>query len=102
MGSLVGAITSGVLDYQFKVTVQQRAAGAAGLTALLGLYYGAQNLLALVAQLGLSRLLFARLGARRVGAGLPRGVLAGSALPPAAPGLGPLVVTPLFHASLPA
>jgi AAA family ATP:ADP antiporter len=93
LGSLVGAVTSGVLDYQFKVTVQQRAAGAAGLTALLGLYYGAQNLLALVAQLGLSRLLFARLGARRVGASLPAGVLAGSALTAVAPGLVPVVVT---------
>ncbi len=100
MGSLVGAVTSGVLDYEFKVTVQQRAAGAAGLTALLGLYYGAQNLLALVAQLGLSRLLFARLGARRVGASLPGGVLAGSALTAVAPGLVPVVVTRLFDASM--
>ena len=100
LGSLVGAVTSGVLDYQFKVTLQQRAAGAAGLTALLGLYYGAQNLLALVAQLGLTRLLFARLGARRVGASLPAGVLTGSVLTAVAPGLGPVVVTRLFDASM--
>jgi ATP/ADP translocase/HEAT repeat protein len=76
----VGAVASGVLDYQFKLTVQHWSADPRQITSLLGLFYAAQNALGLAAQLGLAGFALARFGPRRVSSGLPVGVLAGSTL----------------------
>jgi HEAT repeat protein len=98
--TLVGGVTAGVLDYQFKISLQQRFPAGQALTAFLGLFYAAQNVLALLAQLGLSRMLFARLGASRVAASLPGGVLAGSAVTALLPVFPVVVGTRLYDASM--
>ena len=97
---LAGAVTSGVVDYQFKLTLQQSFPDPARMTSVLGLFYGVQSALALGAQLGLTGLLLARLGARRVSAGLPGGLLAGSVLTAMMPAFPAVLGTRLYEASM--
>ena len=61
---LVGGVTSGVLDYEFKLALQELSADPRRLTRLLGAFYGGQNLLALVSQIGLSTWVLSRFGVR--------------------------------------
>jgi hypothetical protein len=97
---LLGGITSGVLDYQFKYALQQQSGEADRITAVLGLFYGAQNLLALFGELGLLGVLLSRFGARGVSALLPGGVLLGSAITTVVPSFGPVMASRLYDATL--
>jgi ATP/ADP translocase len=72
---LVGGMTSGVLDYAFKLVLQQQYADQ--ITTLLGAFYGVQNVVALSAQLGVAGFVFARFGNRVGATTLAGGVLAG-------------------------
>ncbi|MGH9160773.1 MAG: hypothetical protein ACRD2X_12425, partial [Vicinamibacteraceae bacterium] len=97
---LVAGVTSGVLDYQFKYVLQQRSTDAHELTWLLGLFNAAQNVLALVAGLGLSSLLLSRVGVRATSAVLPIGILLGSGAVLLWPVLVPVFATRLYEATL--
>ncbi|BCS31956.2 hypothetical protein TBR22_A11600 [Luteitalea sp. TBR-22] len=84
---VLGALTGGLVDYQFKRALQQQSTDASALGTWLGVYNVAVGALALVAQLA-TPLLLARSGARLVAFVLPSGVLAGAvagAAWPAAP-----------------
>lgn len=94
---LVGGITAGVVDYEFKFLLQRYfaapeeiAAGLAlettsNLTNFLGYFYAFQNVVMLVVQLGLTSLILSRLGARSASMLLPGGLLVGSLLTVAMP-----------------
>jgi hypothetical protein len=97
---LVAGVTSGVLDYQFKYVLQQRSTDAHELTWLLGFFNAAQNVLALVAGLGLSGLLLSRVGVRATSAVLPIGILLGSGAVLLWPVLVPVFATRLYEATL--
>jgi HEAT repeat protein len=96
----VGAVASGVLDYLFKAALQGRTGDAARLTSLLGLFYGAQNVLALVAQLGVTSVVLSRLGARHASVLLPGGLAAGSLLTALSPSFGGVLGTRLYEATM--
>jgi AAA family ATP:ADP antiporter len=95
-----GGVASGVLDYLFKAALQGRTGDPTRLTSLLGLFYGAQNLLALVAQLGVASIVLARLGARHVSLLLPGGLAAGSLLSVISPSFGSVLGTRLYEATM--
>jgi ATP/ADP translocase/HEAT repeat protein len=97
---LAGGVASGVLDYVFKLALQTRTGDAARLTSLLGLFYGAQNLLALVAQLGIAGVVLARVGARHASILLPGGLFAGSVLTVFAPSFASVLGTRLYEATM--
>ncbi|MCI0720448.1 MAG: hypothetical protein L0338_15985, partial [Acidobacteria bacterium] len=97
---LLGGITSGVLDYQFKYALPRWSGDAGQLTAVLGLFYGAQNLLGLFAQLGLLGTLLSHFGARGVSALLPGGLFLGSAMTALVPSFSPVVASRLYDATL--
>ncbi|MPY88017.1 MAG: hypothetical protein GEU99_08855 [Luteitalea sp.] len=97
---LVAGVTSGVLDYQFKYALQQRSTDAHELTWLLGLFNAAQNVLALLAGLGLSSLLLSRVGVRVTSGLLPVGLLLGSGVIFMWPLLAPVFGTRLYEATL--
>jgi hypothetical protein len=97
---LVGGAASGVLDYLFKLTLQQGSADPTQITARLGFFYGAQNILALAAQLGFTGFVLSRLGTRRASACLPAGVLAGSALATLVPAFPAVFGARLFDATM--
>lgn len=85
---LLGGVTAGVVDYEFKLLLQERFAApeeiraglgaekTAGLTTFIGYFYGAQNVLMLMVQLGLTGFVLTRLGARSTAMVLPGGLLA--------------------------
>ncbi len=87
---LVAPITIAVIDYEFKFLLQGFLAGpdkaigglgperAAELTTFLGYFYGFQNVVMLLVQLGLTGFLLSRLGARATSMLLPGGLLVGS------------------------
>ncbi len=96
---LVGGITSAVLDYQFKLFLQDQFEPER-ITSLLGTFYGAQNVLALLAQLGVAGFLLAKFGARFVSMALPAGILVGSIGILGAPVFLSVLGTRLFDATL--
>lgn len=96
---LVGGITSAVLDYQFKLFLQDQFEPGR-ITSLLGTFYGAQNILALLAQLGVAGFLLAKFGARFVSMALPVGILLGSIGIMSAPVFLSVLGTRLFDATL--
>ncbi|NNE09997.1 MAG: hypothetical protein HKN20_15660, partial [Gemmatimonadetes bacterium] len=96
---LVGGITSAVLDYQFKLFLQEQFEPGR-ITSLLGTFYGAQNIIALLAQLGAAGFLLAKFGARFVSMALPAGILLGSIGILSAPVFLAVLGTRLFDATL--
>lgn len=97
---LVAGMAAAILDYQFKLTLQESMIGAGRMTAFLGSFYGAQNLVALFIQLGLTGLVLTRLGARAAAVALPVGLLAGVAAMFGAPGLIAVAATRLFESTM--
>lgn len=95
-----GGLTSGVLDYQFKYALQARSADPGRIAAVLGLFYGAQNLLALVIQLGLTGLLLSRFGVRGASGFLPGGLFLGSVASAMAPSFGAVLGSRLYDGTL--
>ncbi len=88
---LVGGIASAVLDYEFKVFLQARSTGSGEITSMPGIFYGAQNIFALIAQLGLAGFVLSRFGPRNAAVALPIGIVAGSVV---------VLLSPLFYAVL--
>jgi Cyclic nucleotide-binding domain/HEAT repeats len=97
---LVGGVTSGVLDYEWKLALQELSADPRRLTRLLGAFYGGQNLLALVSQIGLSTWVLSRFGVRGASMAVPAGILAGSAATALAPILPWVLAVRLYDAGL--
>ncbi len=82
---LVAGITSAVLDYEFKYFLQQKFVEGGAITRVLGLFYGAQNVVALIAQLGLAGFILSRVGPRSASMLLPGGIILGAAVTVMAP-----------------
>jgi AAA family ATP:ADP antiporter len=77
---LLSGMASAVLDYKFKLTIQEMMVGGPKLATFLGEFYSLQSLAALILQLGFGGLLLSKLGARWSCALLPLGILSASGL----------------------
>ncbi|MEE8523290.1 MAG: hypothetical protein V3T72_05105 [Thermoanaerobaculia bacterium] len=77
---LVGGITTGVVDYAFKVVLQGEVADGGKIASLLGAFYSVQGLVSIVAQVGLTGAVLSRFGHRPAANALPAGVLGGGLL----------------------
>jgi AAA family ATP:ADP antiporter len=97
---LVAAITTTVLEYQFKLLVQGRITDAGALTSFFGTFYWVQSLLALGIQLLLTRWFLYRFGARAARSILPAGILVGSSLALVLPAFVPVLLTRLYDTTL--
>ena len=75
---LVSGMTAAVLDFKFKLTIQAMMPGGRDLAIFLGNFYGLQNLLAFVLQVGFGGWLLTNLGARWSGSILPIGLIGAS------------------------
>ena len=93
---LLGAVTGGIVDYQFKFALQQQSRDAAELGRWLGLFNVAVSLLALGAQLA-TGVLLAQFGSRLLAFVLPSGVIAGAVAGIVMPGAWPPVITRLWE-----
>ena len=94
-------ITLAVVDYAFKIFLQNELTEGGKITSALGIFYSVQNLIALVAQLGLAGVLLTRFGGRPISNALPVGILAAISLTLIAPvGVASLVFVsaPLYAA----
>lgn len=109
---LIGGVTSAIVEYQFKLLLQQFVAGSAPMTGmmnaaetsrittLVGYFYGAQSLIALAVQISLTGLILSRLGARAASFLRPGGLLIGSIAAVGAPGILPVAATWLYDTVL--
>ena len=77
---LVGGITTGVVDYAFKVVLQGEVADSGKIASVLGAFYSVQGLVSIVAQVGLTGVILSRFGHRPAANALPAGVLGGGLL----------------------
>jgi len=77
---LVGGVTTGVVDYAFKVVLQGEVADGGEIASVLGAFYSVQGLVSIVAQVGLTGAVFSRFGHRPAANALPAGVLGGGLL----------------------
>lgn len=96
---LLSGITLAIVDYAFKVLLQDELTDGGTITSALGIFYSVQNLVALVAQLGLAGILLTRFGGRPIANALPIGIVAGAVITlGASAAVGPLifVAVPLF------
>jgi len=96
---LAAQITSGVLDYAFKQTLQDHVTATGAMSSVLGLFYTTQNIVALVVQLGLASPILFLLGNRMTAIILPSGILAGGLCAltlPVAGGAWVIMVTRLY------
>ena len=96
---LLSGITLAVVDFAFKVLLQEELTDGGAITSALGIFYSIQNLVALIAQLGLAGVLLSRFGGRPIANALPIGILVGAVITlgvPAAFGLLIFVAVPLY------
>ena len=93
---VLGAITGGIVDYQFKFALQMKTTDAAELGRWLGLFNVAVSGLALAAQL-VTGWLLARVGSRLLAFVLPGGVVAGAAVGIVMPAIWPPILTRLWE-----
>ncbi len=96
---LLSGITLAIVDYAFKVLLQSELTDGGAITSALGIFYSIQNLVALIAQLGLAGVLLSRFGGRPIANALPIGILVGTIITlgvPAALGLLVFVGVPLY------
>ncbi|HTV01608.1 MAG TPA: hypothetical protein VMF13_13755 [Luteitalea sp.] len=93
---VLGAITGGIVDYQFKFALQMKTTDAAELGRWLGLFNVAVSLLALAAQV-VTGWLLTRVGSRVLAFVLPGGVAAGAAVGLVMPAIWPPVLTRLWE-----
>ncbi|HYM82090.1 MAG TPA: Npt1/Npt2 family nucleotide transporter [Candidatus Limnocylindria bacterium] len=97
LATLCSVMVAALLDYQFKVELQQRYPGPAQLASFIGLFYTASNLGALALQLFGTRWLIQRFGAGWSAAALPTGILIGTAATVAVPGFVAVAATRLWE-----
>ncbi len=93
---LLGAVTGGIVDYQFKYALQQQSQDPSDLGRWLGLFNVAVSVLALGAQAA-TGVLLAQFGSRLIAFVLPVGVIAGAAAGLVVPATWPPVVTRLWE-----
>ena len=93
---LLGAVTGGIVDYQFKFALQMKSTDAAELGRWLGLFNVAVSLLALAAQL-VTGFLLARVGSRLLAFVLPGGIVAGAVTGLVLPAIWPPILTRLWE-----
>ncbi len=93
---VLGALTGGLVDYQFKAALQRQSTDAADLTRWLGLFNVAASGLALCAQVA-TGVLLARFGSRALAFVLPAGVLASASAGLALPMVWPAVLARLWE-----
>lgn len=93
---VLGALTGGLVDYQFKAALQRQSTDAAELTRWLGLFNVAASGLALCAQIATGMLL-ARFGSRALAFVLPAGVMASASAGLALPMVWPAVLARLWE-----
>jgi len=86
VATLCSVIVTGLLDYQFKIAVQQLYPDAAQLASFFGRFYVGINVFALLLQLLGTRWLLQRLGAGSAAAVLPIGLAVGAGATLAVPG----------------
>ena len=86
VATLCSVIVTGLLDYQFKMAVQQLYPDAAQLASFFGPFYIGINVFALLVQLLGTRWLLQRLGAGSAAAVLPIGLAVGAGATLAVPG----------------
>ena len=86
LATLCSVVVTGLLDYQFKVVVQQAYPDAAQLASFFGRFYIAINVFALLLQLLGTRWLLQRLGAGSAAAVLPIGLAVAAGATLAVPG----------------
>jgi AAA family ATP:ADP antiporter len=96
LATLCSVVVTGLVDYQFKVVVQERYSTAPALASFFGRFFIAINVAALALQLVATRWLLQRVGAAPMAAVLPVGLAAGAAATLAAPGLGAVLGTRLW------
>ena len=93
VATLCSVMVTGLLDYQFKIAVQQVYPGAAQLTSFFGRFYIAINTIALLLQLIGTRWLLQQLGAGSAAAVLPIGLAIGAGATLAVPGFAIVLAT---------
>ncbi|WP_157898792.1 hypothetical protein [Luteitalea pratensis] len=93
---VVGALTGGLVDYQFKLALQRLSTDPAALGQWLGLFNVAASGLALVTQLA-AGVLLARVGSRVLAFVLPAGVVTAASAGLAWPGTWPPVAARLWE-----
>ena len=91
LATLCSVIVTGLLDYQFKVVVQQVYPDAAQLASFFGRFYIAINVFALLLQLLATPWLLQRLGAGSAAAVLPIGLAVAAGATLAVPGFAMVV-----------
>jgi len=94
--ALCSVMVSGILDYLFKVQIQQRYTGPGALASFLGMYYTVVNLASLAMQLFVTRWALQRLGAGWSAALLPAGLGVGATLTIAVPEFATVVTTRIW------
>lgn len=97
---IIGGATEAVLDYQFKLAIQIKSTNEGDIAAMLGLFYIAQNVFALLIQLGLTNQLISRLGARGTSHLLPGGLLVGTGISALIPGFVSIFGVRLYDATM--
>jgi AAA family ATP:ADP antiporter len=100
LGFLMSGMAAAILDYQFKLSLQNSMVGSGRMTAFLGSFYGAQNLIALFIQLGLTGFILSRVGAQAAGMSLPVGLMVGVFVVFGAPGLVAVAGLRLFESTM--
>lgn len=96
LAALCSVLVTGLLDYQFKVEIQQRYPTPAALARFFGLFYVVMNLIALTFQLIGTRWSLEKLGAGWSAAVLPAGLGAGALATMTNPVFGSIVGTRLW------
>jgi len=91
IATLCSVIVTGLLDYQFKIAVQQLYPDSAQLASFFGRFYIGINVFALLLQLLGTRWLLQRLGAGSAAAVLPIGLAFGAGATLAVPGFATVV-----------
>lgn len=96
LASLCSVVVGGVVDYQFKVALQQRYADPGTLAGFLGQFYAVGNLAAMVVQVFLTRWMIERLGSSWSVTLLPTGLAFGLVATLFAPGAFTATLTRLW------
>jgi len=100
---LLAGVTGAVVDYAFKVVLQGELGDSGKIASALGIFYTAQGLVSIVAQVGVTGALISRFGHRLAANVLPAGVLAGgflAAILPVAVAPWALLGTKLYELTL--
>lgn len=100
---LVAGIAIGVLDYCFKLVLQDNLTDGGQIASALGIFYSLQGIVSIVAQVGLTGMVLSRFGHRPAANVLPLGLLAGALIAIGVPGAvaaGAIVASRLYELAM--